>query len=105
MQLTTRRQFSMAFKCEVVQSSLETTQTQAAVAKRFGIHPNMLCRWRREMVQRDPHQDKPVKNYGPKRSQRQLEQENRRLKKLLERAELENEILKKAEEYFAKNPK
>ncbi len=92
----------MAFKREVVQASLDTTHSQTAIAMRFEIHPDMLCRWRREMVQRDPHQNKPVKNRGPKGSQRQLEQENRRLRKQLERAELENETLKKAEEYFVK---
>ena len=105
MQIKRKRRFSLAFKYEVVQHSLETTGTQAAVASRFGIHPNLLCRWRRELVRDDHHKQKPLENRGPKRSDKELEQENRRLKKQLERAELELEILKKAEEYFAKGPK
>ena len=105
MQIKRKRRFSLAFKHEVVQHSLETTGTQAAVASRYGIHPTLLCRWRRELVQHDEREAKPLENRGPERSDKELERENRRLKKQLERAELELEILKKAEEYFAKGPK
>lgn len=105
MQVKQRRRFSLAFKCAVVDHSLQTTGTQAQVAAHFGIHPELLCRWRRELVRHEKRESKPLENRGPKRSEKQLEQENRRLKKQLERAELELEILKKAEEYFAKGPK
>ncbi|MFD2199040.1 IS3 family transposase, partial [Halomonas beimenensis] len=70
-----------------------------------GIHPKLLGRWRRELVTTDDRQPKGVPNAGPHKSQHELERENRRLKKRLERAELEVEILKKANEYFAKDPK
>lgn len=43
---------------------------------------------------------KPIKNNGPSKSLKDLEAENKRLRKQLERAELENEILKKAKEFF-----
>jgi len=39
---------------------------------------------------------------GPKASVEQLQEENRRLRQQLKRAELEREILKKATVYFAK---
>ena len=105
MKLKPRRQFSLAFKCEVVQYSVKTAESQAAVAQRFGIHPTQLYRWRRQLVKRHEKEAKPLANRGPERSNRQLEQENRRLKRQLERAKLELEILKKADEFFAKGPK
>ncbi|AFT68774.1 Transposase IS3/IS911 [Alloalcanivorax dieselolei B5] len=45
---------------------------------------------------------KPVRNAGPTKSLEELERENARLKKQLKRAEMERDILKKADEYFAK---
>lgn len=105
MRLKTRRQYSLEFKRHVVQHSLESSESVAHVARRFGLNPNMLCRWRRELVTTDDQQPKTVPNAGPHKHQHELERENRRLKKRLERAELEVEILKKANEYFAKDPK
>lgn len=105
MRLKTRRQYSLEFKRHVVQHSLESPESVARVARRFGLNPKMLCRWRRELVTTDDQQPKRVPNTGPHKSQRELERENRQLKKRLERAELEVEVLKKANEYFAKDPK
>lgn len=105
MRLKTRRQYSMEFKRHVVQYSLESPDTLSSVAEQFGLHPNVLCRWRRELVTADAHSPAGVPNHGPTKSLGELERENRKLKQRLERAELEVEILKKATEYFAKSPK
>ncbi|ALM54471.1 transposase [Halomonas huangheensis] len=48
---------------------------------------------------------KPLPNRGASKSLADLERENRQLRKQLARKELEVEILKKAEEYFAKGMK
>ncbi|GEN26351.1 hypothetical protein HCU01_43000 [Halomonas cupida] len=48
---------------------------------------------------------KPVPNQGASKSLADLERENRQLRKQLERKELEIDILKKAEEYFARHTK
>ncbi|WP_148265849.1 IS3 family transposase [Oceanimonas sp. GK1] len=97
MKYKPHRHFSDAFKREAVEASLSTTETQAQLAGRLGIHPNQLSRWRREWIMTKKSSDKAVENIGPEKSLQDLERENARLKKLLERKELENEILKKAQ--------
>jgi len=54
------------------------------------------------LTQREERDPTAVPNEGPDKSSKELARENRRLKKKLERAELENDILKKANEHFAK---
>lgn len=106
MQLKRRTQYSWAFKRHAVNDSLKSDQTLAAVADNFGIHRQMLSRWRAEMVSEDRGQDSDgIPNEGPELSRKEIERENRRLKKQLEKAKLELEILKKADEYFAKHQK
>lgn len=104
MQYNRRRRYSAEFKRRAVEQSLSSSEPLAAVAERLGLNAGMLSRWRRELTQGSQDRPAPVKNDGPNKSDKQLERENARLKKQLERAELENEILKKATEYFTKNP-
>ena len=104
MQYTHRRRYSVEFKRRAVEQSLASSEPLAAVAARLGLNAGMLSRWRRELTQGSQDRPAPVQNNGPDKSQKQLERENARLKKQLERAELENEILKKATEYFTENP-
>lgn len=49
--------------------------------------------------------DKLIRDTQPEKSVQELEREVKRLKKQLKRAELENDILKKADEYFVKHGK
>ncbi|PSJ41174.1 hypothetical protein C7H85_18360 [Zobellella endophytica] len=105
MKYKPRRRFSDAFKREAVEASLSTTETQAHVAGRLGINPTQLWRWRREWIMAKKTSDKAVENTGPEKSMQELERENVRLRKQLERSELENDIIKKAQEYFAKRGK
>ncbi|WP_346351227.1 IS3 family transposase [Oceanimonas sp. AH20CE76] len=97
MKYKPRRRFSDTFKREAVEASLSTTKTQAQFADKLGVHPSQLQRWRREWIMAKKASDKAVENTGPEKSLQELERENARLKKLLERKELENEILKKAQ--------
>lgn len=106
MRYQNRRHFTTGFKREAVKRSLGSCETVATIAGELGIHPETLSRWRRELVMdQGDSKGAPVKNAGPSKSQTQLERENARLRKRLKRAELENEILKKATEYFTKSPK
>lgn len=105
MKYRPKRHFSDDFKREAVQASLSTTQTHASLAGKLGIPPQMLSRWRREWIVTKKPSAKAIPNVGPDKSLKDLEREVSRLKKQLKRAELENEILKKADEYFAKHGK
>lgn len=104
MKVIRRRRYSAAFKFKAVQQSIDSGETLAAIADKLGINPGLLSRWRRELTMRKKPKGE-VRNQGPEKSLADLERENRRLKKRLERVELENEILKKANEYFDKLPK
>ena len=48
---------------------------------------------------------KALSDPGPEKSVQDLEREVKRLKKQLKRAQLENDILKKADEYFIRHGK
>jgi len=105
MRFRARRWFSDDFKREAVALSLSSPQTLTDVAGKLGIHPGLLSRWRSEWIVAHQESDRPVPQPGPEKSVRELERENARLKKQLARAKLENDILKKAEEYVAKHRK
>jgi transposase len=102
MKVKRNRQFSAQFKQSAVEQSLRSTQSLRVVAGKLGVHPTLLSRWRCALTKRDEQDSAPVPNEGPDKSAAALARENRKLKKKLERAELENEILKKANEHFAK---
>lgn len=102
MKVQRRRVFSREFKLNAVRESLESGLPVRSTADRLGIHPNVLSNWRCALTKRDETDSAPVPNRGPDKSSRALERENRKLRKALERAQVENEILKKANEHFAK---
>jgi transposase len=102
MKFKPRRVFSREFKVLAVQESLDSSESLVVVAARLGITAKLLSCWRSELTKRTESDPAPVANRGPDQSAEALERENRKLKKRLERAELENEILKKANEHFAK---
>lgn len=102
MKIKPRRRFTEEFRRFAVQESIKSPETVRQVADRLDISPKLLEAWRGKMSK----SKKPViDNNGPEKSLKDLQRENRVLKRRLERAELENEILKKAKEYFDKLPK
>lgn len=105
MKVKSRRQYSAEFKRAAVVASINSPETLQSVADRLRVNAKTLSRWRAEMTATRPKPEFLVKNEGPDKSLSELERENRKLKKQLERAKLENEILKKATEYFDKLPK
>lgn len=97
--------YTEAFIREAVQASLSSPQTQASLAARLGVHPNTLSRWRKEWVMDNSSRGKALSDPGPEKRVQDLEREVKRLKKQLKRAQLENDILKKADEYFIRHGK
>lgn len=101
-----RRHFSQDFKHKAVWASFESPESVEAVAAKLELHPDLLSKWRRQMAGREDDKEPDFsKLTPPARSNASLEREVRQLKKRLKRQTLENEILKKATEYFAKNRK
>jgi len=104
MQYNRRRRYSAEFKRRAVEQSLASHETLSAVAARLELNAKMLSRWRAELTQSSDEDSAPVENQGPDKSYNQLRRENARLRRQLERVELERDILKKADEYFTENP-
>lgn len=87
-----RRKYDEEFKKRAVRMSYSSERTVKAVAESLGISTSILTRWR--------------KKYTPDGDKTQLAEQQDELGRLRSRvAELEeeNDILKKASAYFAKN--
>ena len=86
-----RRDFTREFKIEAVRLSHQTDKTLDEFAEDMGISRSSLSRWRSEFRD-DPQQAFPGKGH-PKERDAEMTQ----LKKRLRQAELERDVLKKAQ--------
>ncbi len=87
-----RRKYDEEFKKRAVRLSFSSERSVRATAESLGIHENMLHRWRKE--------------YTPEGDKTQIaEQQDEvwRLRYRVAELEEENDILKNASAYFAKN--
>jgi transposase len=97
-----RKLYDQQYKLEAVQ--LAKAQGVNKTAANLGINPNMLGRWKRELKAAE-NQGKPVFMGPGKQALTEAEQEIQRLRKELEIARQERDILKKAVTFFAKESK
>jgi transposase len=91
-----RRNWSTAEKLRIVEESLEPGETVSTVARRNGVAPNLLFRWRRLMSEGGVvavGSDEPVVGAS---QVRRLEERIRELERLLGRKTMEVEILREA---------
>jgi len=89
-----RRRWSSSEKLRVVGETLEENASISVVARRNGVAPNLLYRWRRLMLKGGAVAgDDDVKS---NRAVRQMEERIRELERQLGRKTLEVEILKEA---------
>ena len=89
------RQFSDDFKRDAVRLVVEEKYTFAAAAQAVGVSAKSLRGWYKKFAP-------PPESCGDNATVDELREENKRLRRQLQRAELEREILKKATAYFAK---
>lgn len=89
-----RQQYDEEFRKNAVKLSYATSKTIKTLANDLGIHPSLIYRWRKIYTE---HGDK-TKAAEQQDALRKLQLENAELK-------MENEMLKKAAAYFAKNLK
>jgi len=91
-----RRHWSTERKLRIIEESFEPGETVSSVARRNGVAPNLLFRWRRLMSQGGVTavgSDEPVIGTS---EVRKLEERVRELERLLGRKTMENEILREA---------
>jgi transposase len=51
---TKRQKHSGAFKAKVAIEALQERETLSELSKKYGIHPNMITRWKKEFLERAP---------------------------------------------------
>ena len=90
-----RKKFSKEFKAEAVKLALSSDESSTAIAARLGISKTMLYNWIKL-------ENQPTEIKGIMMKQKELLEENKRLKKELAKSKQVEEILKKAAAYFAK---
>jgi transposase len=102
MESKKRRHFPDAFKREAVNRARTSGLTIIEVAEELGLHETVLRRWIRRF---DPLETGPARRPIPQvqgLSPADLAAENARLKRDLQKAEMERDILKKAALIFGK---
>ena len=107
MAITTKRQFTNEFKREAVALWETSGRMQTEIARELGIMPTMLRRWQRKLQERggpptSPAAKPPVSTMASPADQAS---EIARLRRELDRARMERDILKKAVGIFAEMPR
>jgi transposase len=90
-----RKKYTREFKEEAVKLVTEQGYHVSEAARNLGVHPNMLSRWKREILGDDESYSGTGNLNGVQAELQRLRKENKRLK-------MEREILKKAAAFFAK---
>ena len=91
-----RRRWTTEQKLQIIEESFEPGETVSSVARRHGVAPNLLYRWRRLMSEGGVTavgSDEPVIGSS---EVRKLEEKVRELERLLGRKTMEAEILREA---------
>jgi transposase len=97
--MSRKQQYDAAFKKEIAQVYLSGQRTAPSLSAELGVHVNTIYKWA-EQFKTDPENAFPGSG-----NLKADEAEISRLKRKLRELEEENEILKKAAAYFAKNSK
>ena len=91
-----RRYWPASEKLRIVEETLSGEESVSAVARRNGVAPNLLFRWRRLMLEGGSIAVRSDDSVTSNRTVRQLEDRVRELERQLGRKTLEVEILKEA---------
>jgi transposase len=91
-----RRRWSASKKMRIVEETLEEGASISVVARRNGVAPNVLYRWRRLMLDGGAVAVSEDDDVSSNRAARQMEERIRELERQLGRKTLEVEILKEA---------
>lgn len=95
--MTKRSYYTKEFKREAVRLLESGDKSGAELARELGVRRNMLYKWQREMSSKgEAAFQGPGRKPGTQSREADLERENQRLRE-------ENEILKKAAKYFARD--
>ena len=105
MAKTTKRRFTDEFKREAVALWETSGRPQTEIAGELGIMPTMLRRWQRKFEGDAPTSPAAKPPVSPMASPADQASEIARLRRELDRARMERDILKKAVGIFAEMPR
>jgi transposase len=91
-----RRRYTTEQKLRIIEASCEPGESVSSVARRHGVAPNLLYRWRRLMAQGGAAAVGSDEAVVGNSEVRRLEERIRELERLLGRKTMEVEILKEA---------
>jgi len=91
-----RRQWTTEQKLQIIEESFQPGETVSSVARRRGVAPNLLYRWRRLMLEGGSVAVADDGEVTGNKTVRQMEERIRELERQLGRKTLEVEILKEA---------
>lgn len=94
-----RKKYTREFKREAALLAEESERPLDELARELGIHPNTLCKWRRQYLQDGEDAFPGQGKLTP------ADEEIRRLRRELARVQEERDILNKATQFFAKESK
>ena len=94
-----RKPYPAEFRRDVVAVARQGGQSRAKIARSFGISESCLNRWLKAANQ---HDGQPAATSAPPAGA-DLEAENRELRRRAQQLEQENEILRRATAYFARD--
>ncbi|GAA1380761.1 hypothetical protein GCM10009613_05600 [Pseudonocardia kongjuensis] len=94
--------FPTEFRRDVIAVARQGNQSLASVARNFGISESCLSRWLK-IADREDGLSTDAPETPAKPGESDLEAENRELRKRAKQLEQENEILRRATAYFARD--
>ena len=94
-----QKTYTREFKEEAVRLAQTSGKSITQIARELGISDTSIHQWRKELAQHGPEA------FPGKGHQTELEEENRRLKRELERVQQERDILKKVVSIFSRESK
>ena len=86
-----RKKWSDSEKARIALMALREEKTISEIAQDTGAHPNMISKWKRELID---NADSAFRN-GKSEKEKELEEEKEELYKQLGKAHVANEFLKK----------
>ncbi len=89
MSMKTRRKLTSQFKFQVVLETLQEKEKQIEIARQYGIHPQLIIQWKRELLRRG-HEI-----FEKRREKQQKDRKLEELEKLIGRQAIEIQFLKK----------
>jgi len=84
-----RQKHTGAFKAKVAIEALQERETLSELSKKYGIHPNMITRWKKEFLERAPQLFE--KTHSADKDEKDLDKLYAKIGQL----EMEKEFLKK----------